>query len=80
MAARWELLGNAVTVPVARWIGERLAQPYKYKYFHRGNLNDWAENAPDAWPGSAWNMARNSHHVIPTILPPQSPPPAPLGL
>lgn len=31
MAARWELLGNAVTVPVARWIGDRLAQPYKYK-------------------------------------------------
>eukprot|EP00887_Chlorella_sp_A99_P001977 scaffold18.g1977.t1 len=29
---RWDLLGNAVTVPVARWIGERLASPYSHKY------------------------------------------------
>ncbi|PSC75340.1 methylase [Micractinium conductrix] len=29
---RWDLLGNAVTVPVARWLGERLANPYQYKY------------------------------------------------
>ncbi|GAB4814995.1 hypothetical protein N2152v2_002041 [Parachlorella kessleri] len=29
---RWDLLGNAVTVPVARWLGERLASPYCYKY------------------------------------------------
>ncbi|KAI3428766.1 hypothetical protein D9Q98_007587 [Chlorella vulgaris] len=29
---RWDLLGNAVTVPVARWLGERLAHPYQYKY------------------------------------------------
>lgn len=26
------LTGNAVTVPVARWLGERLAQPYSYKF------------------------------------------------
>ncbi|KAI7841433.1 hypothetical protein COHA_004828 [Chlorella ohadii] len=29
---RWDLLGNAVTTPVARWLGERLANPYQYKY------------------------------------------------
>lgn len=29
---RWDLLGNAVTVPVGRWLGERLASPYAYKY------------------------------------------------
>ena len=27
-ARRWDLLGNAVTVPVSRWLGERLASPY----------------------------------------------------
>ena len=27
---RWALVGNAVTVPVARWLGERLAQPGTY--------------------------------------------------
>lgn len=31
MTARWELLGNAVSVPISKWIGERLAEPYKYK-------------------------------------------------
>lgn len=29
---RWQLLGNAVTVRVARWLGERLMQPYSLKY------------------------------------------------
>ncbi len=29
---RFELLGNAVTGAVARWLGERLANPYSYKY------------------------------------------------
>lgn len=29
---RWEMLGNAVTVPVSRWLGERLAMPYAFKY------------------------------------------------
>ena len=28
---RWSLVGNAVTVPVARWLGERLAQPGAYE-------------------------------------------------
>ncbi|KAK9917248.1 hypothetical protein WJX75_002338 [Coccomyxa subellipsoidea] len=29
---RWALLGNAVSVPVAGWIGERLADPHRHKY------------------------------------------------
>ena len=29
---RWQLLGNAVSVPVARWLGEQLARPYLSKY------------------------------------------------
>ena len=31
-ALRWHLLGNAVSVPVARWLGEQLARPYAGKY------------------------------------------------
>ena len=31
-AKRWQLVGNAVSVAVARWIGERAAQPHRYKY------------------------------------------------
>ncbi|CAL8466241.1 g5777 [Coccomyxa elongata] len=29
---RWSLLGNAVSVPVAAWLGERLANPHTHKY------------------------------------------------
>lgn len=36
---RWDLLGNAVTVPVARWLGERLVAPYAYKYHTAGVAN-----------------------------------------
>lgn len=28
-AERWALIGNAVTVPVAKWLGTRLMQPYR---------------------------------------------------
>lgn len=28
-AERWALIGNAVTVPVAKWLGDRLMQPYR---------------------------------------------------
>ena len=31
-AKRWQLVGNAVSVAVARWIGERAAQPHRHKY------------------------------------------------
>ncbi|KAK9823530.1 hypothetical protein WJX72_003470 [[Myrmecia] bisecta] len=31
-AGRWALIGNAVTVPVAHWLGKRLMQPYSTKY------------------------------------------------
>jgi site-specific DNA-cytosine methylase len=36
---RWDLLGNAVTVPVARWLGERLANPCSHKY-HAVSVHD----------------------------------------
>ena len=31
-ARRFKLIGNAVSVPVARWLGQRLANPYQHKY------------------------------------------------
>jgi hypothetical protein len=31
---RWALLGNAVSVEVAEWIGERLSQPHAHKYIN----------------------------------------------
>jgi DNA (cytosine-5)-methyltransferase 1 len=45
---RWSLVGNAVTVPVAAWLGKRLAQPG----FYFGDL-DMAWPAKAAWPKAA---------------------------
>jgi len=50
--SRWKLVGNAVSVPLTRWIGERLSRPVPYR--------------PDAdvelplearWPSAAWGSA-----------------------
>ncbi|MDE0242277.1 MAG: DNA (cytosine-5-)-methyltransferase [bacterium] len=48
---RWRLVGNAVSVPVAEWIGGRLETPGRYD-----SSNDIAiaEGAP--WPKAAWCM------------------------
>jgi DNA (cytosine-5)-methyltransferase 1 len=46
---RWRLLGNSVSVPIAEWIGRRLADPRPYdssadERLHKG----------DRWPTAAW--------------------------
>lgn len=48
---RWKLVGNAVSVPVASWLGERLALPGDFRL--RG-VEPLA--AGQAWPTSAWNV------------------------
>jgi DNA (cytosine-5)-methyltransferase 1 len=45
---RWSLVGNAVTVPVAAWLGRRLSQPG----FYFGDL-DMAWPTKTAWPKAA---------------------------
>jgi DNA (cytosine-5)-methyltransferase 1 len=45
---RWSLVGNAVTVPVAAWLGRRLSQPG----FYFGDL-DTAWPTKTAWPKAA---------------------------
>ncbi|KAK9845815.1 hypothetical protein WJX81_003168 [Elliptochloris bilobata] len=32
-AKRWALVGNAVSVPVAAWLGERFMEPHRHKYY-----------------------------------------------
>lgn len=60
---RWSLVGNAVSVPVARWIGGRLAAPGG---FDRQRDRDLAETAK--WPAAArfdgrrrWAVAISTH-------------------
>lgn len=45
---RWSLVGNAVTVPVAAWLGTRLARPGKYDV-----SRDCAPPANGRWPTAA---------------------------
>jgi DNA (cytosine-5)-methyltransferase 1 len=49
--ARWRLVGNAVSVPAARWIGRRLRQPGKVLRFDTCRLA-----RRDPWPDAAWNV------------------------
>lgn len=44
---RWKLVGNAVSVPVAAWLGENLARPGKYR----------ASTARPLQPGKPWPTA-----------------------
>jgi DNA (cytosine-5)-methyltransferase 1 len=47
---RWKLVGNAVSVPVARWIGRRLRRPSRYE-----GAWDSMLQAGSRWPSAAWN-------------------------
>lgn len=47
--ARWKLVGNAVTVGVAAWLGRRLADPGSYDEAEAEPLGDG-----DRWPTAAW--------------------------
>ncbi len=48
---RWRLLGNAVSVPIATWIGNRLSEPGKYE-----SSQDVPLDQGKPWPTAAWNM------------------------
>ena len=50
---RWSLVGNAVSVPVATWIGERLCQPGRYD-----RSRDRAVNGTGGWPRAARSDGR----------------------
>ena len=50
--ARWKLVGNAVAVPMARWVGERLKSPRPYD-----GTADRKLGAGDPWPDAAWGRA-----------------------
>ena len=48
---RWRLVGNAVSVPVAEWIGRRLTAPGGY---HGRNDREFINGT--SWPNAAWYM------------------------
>ena len=46
---RWKLVGNAVSVPVARWLGSRLVSPGYYDELRNNAV--WSRRV---WPNAAW--------------------------
>lgn len=60
---RWKLVGNAVSVPVSRWVGERLADP-------KGDLpTSHVLGMGVAWPNAAWGHRNKVYRVDVSAFP-----------
>jgi DNA (cytosine-5)-methyltransferase 1 len=55
---RWKLVGNAVSVPVAEWIGRRLREPGTVLDFDTAALKPQTP-----WPMAAWNVGQGRVRV-----------------
>lgn len=55
---RWKLIGNAVTVGVAEWIGRRLSQSDNHKWELPSPLIPLDRTKP--WPNAAWGSGSNA--------------------
>lgn len=54
-SVRWRLIGNAVSTPIPKWIGERIANYDRLSSFQVGLPT---ELPPGSWPDAAWGCAR----------------------
>lgn len=63
MGARWKMVGNAVCVPVAQWVGERLTNP--------GTFDDVLSKplSGSRWPMAAWGEAKRAFTVEVSLWP-----------
>ena len=61
---RWKLVGNAVSVPVARWLGQRLLTSESYEQ-HDAPLN------AGRWPKAAWGHPGERREVPVSLWPVQ---------
>lgn len=55
---RWRLVGNAVSVPVMKWLGERLRRPGSYD-----PTLDPPMRSHEPWPRAAWCMGGRVHRA-----------------
>jgi DNA (cytosine-5)-methyltransferase 1 len=49
---RWKLVGNAVSVPMAAWLGQRIREPGDFDF-----SGDSVLRTGDSWPAAAWGHA-----------------------
>jgi DNA (cytosine-5)-methyltransferase 1 len=61
---RWKLVGNAVSVPVARWVGERLYTSESYDATGDQSLSSGAR-----WPRAAWGKQEERRGVDVSMWP-----------
>lgn len=61
---RWKLVGNAVSVPVAQWIGNALSHPQQYD-----GVLDSPMRRTKAWPRAAWNVGTGRHVSLASASP-----------
>jgi DNA (cytosine-5)-methyltransferase 1 len=62
--SRWKLVGNAVSVPVAEWLGERLTTSDRYE-----TTDDVALPSGSRWPRAAWGSAQERYAVDVSMWP-----------
>jgi DNA (cytosine-5)-methyltransferase 1 len=65
---RWKLVGNAVAVPLAQWVGERLMSPRPYD-----DTNDRELPLHDPWPDTAWGKSGRSFAATLSMWPVSTP-------
>lgn len=53
---RWKVVGNAVTVQAAEWIGKRIRNPGRYD-----PEGDHRLQSSQRWPSAAWNIGDGRH-------------------
>jgi len=70
---RWKLVGNAVTVDVAEWIGQRLAEPGFYD-----PEGDELLLRRGSWPRAAWGLGDGQRYVAEVSAWPRRVPTTPL--
>ena len=63
---RWRLVGNAVSVPVAQWVAERINAPGEVREYELIDLDRWRR-----WPDAAWNVEGKRVGVIASDKPVQ---------
>lgn len=65
---RWKLVGNAVSVPLAEWVGRRLRNPRRYD----GSLHEELA-AGSTWPRAAWGDESGVYRVSVSAWPVRAP-------